>query len=357
MILRMPDYCREFTCAAEKCRDNCCCAGWEINIDEESDSFYRTIKGEFGRKLKDNITSDSPACIIPDKNGRCPFLNEKNLCEIIINLGEEHLCQICTHHPRYYSWFDGVKEGGTGLCCEESARIILSRSGKPGVWEREIENEESDYHDSELFGFMYSARERILDLLYCDDIPLGKRICMILDYGERLQLQADCENFILPEPETETETGLSEGNMKGILEFYMTLESLDENWKPLLENCIGKLGGINASKAEFAKACPQSEQYLCNITGYFIWRYFLNGVFGEEFLSAIKFSVVSMAVIGCLYVLRWLENGEFSLESCVETAKNYSKEIEYSEENVNAILDTSYENEAFSAGKLKGLIF
>ncbi len=83
MILRMPEYCRDFTCIADKCQDNCCCAGWEIDIDSETSEFYKSVSGEFGKRLSKNISYGDEACIIPDKNGKCPFLNDGNLCDII----------------------------------------------------------------------------------------------------------------------------------------------------------------------------------------------------------------------------------------------------------------------------------
>ena len=35
MKLRVPDYYDEFQCIADKCSDNCCIGGWEIDIDED----------------------------------------------------------------------------------------------------------------------------------------------------------------------------------------------------------------------------------------------------------------------------------------------------------------------------------
>ena len=31
-----PDYYDEFQCIADKCSDNCCTGGWEIDIDEDT---------------------------------------------------------------------------------------------------------------------------------------------------------------------------------------------------------------------------------------------------------------------------------------------------------------------------------
>ena len=88
MIYRNPDYCRKFRCIADKCGDNCC-IGWEIDIDEKTAEYYEKVGGEFGEKLRKNISGNS---FVLGENERCPFLNDCNLCEIFINLGEDKLC-------------------------------------------------------------------------------------------------------------------------------------------------------------------------------------------------------------------------------------------------------------------------
>lgn len=157
MILRMPDYCSEFKCIADKCRDNCC-IGWEIDIDKKSEEYYLSCDGEFGNKLRNNIQKGKPGCFILGEKERCPFLNKKNLCEIIINLGEDKLCHICSEHPRYYEWYNGVKEGGTGLCCEESARIIISRDKPFSYIESETCDDSNEEYD-EIFISVFFPQE------------------------------------------------------------------------------------------------------------------------------------------------------------------------------------------------------
>ena len=134
MIVK-PSYCGSFQCIASRCRDNCC-IGWEIDIDEETDQFYRTVKGEFGKRLEDGISREgTPHFRLKGEQERCAFLNDSNLCDIFIHLGEEHLCGICREHPRFYEWYEEIPglldwtETGLGLCCEEAARLFVSESG------------------------------------------------------------------------------------------------------------------------------------------------------------------------------------------------------------------------------------
>ena len=55
MKLRVPDYYDEFQCIADKCSDNCCIGGWEIDIDEDTYERYQQMSGETGEKLRSSI--------------------------------------------------------------------------------------------------------------------------------------------------------------------------------------------------------------------------------------------------------------------------------------------------------------
>ena len=122
MIFRRPTYYDKFKCTADKCSDSCC-IGWEIDIDSTTADYYLRVGGAFGERLRNCISSGS---FVLGENERCPFLNGRNLCDIYTTLGEEHLCQICSDHPRFYEWFGAIKEGGLGLCCEAAAQLILT---------------------------------------------------------------------------------------------------------------------------------------------------------------------------------------------------------------------------------------
>ena len=55
MKLVVPNYFKEFKCIADKCKD-CCCIGWEIDIDENTAQYYKSLKTDFGKELCQNIS-------------------------------------------------------------------------------------------------------------------------------------------------------------------------------------------------------------------------------------------------------------------------------------------------------------
>lgn len=127
MKVRVPNYFNEFKCIASECEDTCC-AGWEIVIDDETHKRYEKVEGEFGEILRSKIVKSDGENIFLLNNGNCSFLNEKKMCEIYINLGEDHLCYTCQQFPRYTEEFLDLKEVGLSLSCPEAARIILRRA-------------------------------------------------------------------------------------------------------------------------------------------------------------------------------------------------------------------------------------
>ncbi|NGU54086.1 flagellar protein FliB [Clostridium perfringens] len=127
MKVRVPNYFNEFKCIASECEDTCC-AGWEIVIDDETHKRYENVEGEFGEILRSKIVKSDGENIFLLNNGNCSFLNEKKMCEIYINIGEDYLCYTCQQFPRYTEEFLDLKEVGLSLSCPEAARIILRRA-------------------------------------------------------------------------------------------------------------------------------------------------------------------------------------------------------------------------------------
>ena len=338
MIFRYPSYCDKFRCTADKCSDNCC-IGWEIDIDSGTLAYYQGISGTFGKRLKENIAD---GCFVLGENERCPFLNSRNLCDIFTELGEEHLCRICTDHPRYFEWFGDVKEGGAGLCCEEAARLILSNDFATA--EKTVPDEDCDECDEELFSFLVSARSAIISHLQTDSFT--EAFCGMLDFAEELQYRIDNGEYSLPEFRQVTEPKTPD--IQGIIRFLAELEPIDENWKPYAERCA-------AMADEVTGEVPEHKPYMRKLAIYFIFRYFLKGTFDGEILSRVKLAAVSAWAIGYFWRCGLHEKGALTFEDMAQTAKNFSKEVEYSEENLDTLADAFYDEEIFSTERLTAL--
>lgn len=311
------------------------------------------LLGEFGKKLKQNIDTSTPKHFILNSNKNCPFLNDKKLCEIYINLGKDSLCKICAEHPRYYEWFDNVKEGGIGLCCEEACRIILSDTQPFSTYEIEIPYEKAEDYDMEIYNYIYTARKKIISYLSNTSLPFNSRIRDVLWYCYTIQQNID--SGLLDDEDIFPIKAYSQPDLQSVLEFLLTLETNSADWPIYLKGCISLYENNTEKFNQFYDSHPEILQYLQNISIYFVWRYFLKSVFDEDVLSKIKLMVVSVAVLKSLYFCTWVKKQSLTIDDCIEITKKYSEEIEYSEENLYKLADASYKLDIFSTENLISL--
>ncbi|MGN0612797.1 MAG: flagellin lysine-N-methylase [Porcipelethomonas sp.] len=348
MTLRMPSYYRDFKCRADRCSDNCC-IGWEIDIDRKAMAYYRSLDGEFGKRLSAGISESGTAHFILDGEGRCPFLNKNNLCDMVLHLGEEALCRICTEHPRYYSWYDGVKEGGVGLCCEAAAELIISQCEPFSYYETSVPFEDCGEYDKNFYTYLCKIRENILRHIQDKRIPLKNRLNDILLYARELQEKYDNFDFDIPVPE-DRKISPEPAETADILKQFTLLEALDTS------SLFEKAYELSGSWGRNMKIPAEMYNGLENAAVYFIWRHFLSSVYEDEFYSKIAFAVLSTAVMGLLQMCCFTDENCTAEEGLAKAAVYYSKEIEYSDVNLNAVFDLFYENEAFKAEKISSLM-
>ncbi|MBE7033290.1 MAG: hypothetical protein E7406_03585 [Ruminococcaceae bacterium] len=326
MLFRRPCYYDDFICKADKCSDNCC-IGWEICIDGETAQKYAAVKGDFGKRLRENIDFSQEASFIL-KGERCPFLNERNLCDIIINMGKDSLCQICRDHPRYFEWYGNVKEGGIGLSCEEAARLILTDGCYADFFESETDEYADEDFDEGAFSLLFSVRERIFDILCDCSLPLEVRFSEILsltDAAESMMKSRQVQKIMW-------DFSFSE-ELKGLVGVLEQTEAIDEKWETLLIKLEKALSeGLELSLSS------NEEKYAERLFAYFVWRYFLKSVFDGQLTEKIRFALFSVTAIFALY--RSL--GEESFEALVKSAVIYSKQMEYSDKNLDFYYDSLY---------------
>lgn len=155
-IVLQPTYMKEFRCIGGACEDSCC-VGWRVDLDKETYLTYKKIQDEelkliFDKMLnrKHNGKSDaSYGKIKMDNKGRCPFLDENNLCKIHGKLGAEYLSDTCTYYPRIVNRVDGKFERSATMSCPEIARLALLNT--EGIVFEQHEEEESEIKINSVF--------------------------------------------------------------------------------------------------------------------------------------------------------------------------------------------------------------
>ena len=303
MIEVCPEYYKDFKCIASACRHSCC-IGWEIDIDEESAERFKNVSGELGDKLRRCISDEGEPHFILAENERCPFLNENNLCEIILELGEDAICQICADHPRFRTYLSERTEIGLGLCCEEAGRLIIG-SEKPFAL---VERGEGAYTADE--DALMDIREEIFDIM-AEERPICRRMEKVLSLCGGEDISFDVREWA---------------------KFLLKLERLDENWTA----CLERLAFSEYDGTDVGPLMHSRSREFTNLFNYFIYRHFFSALDDGDIVSKVAFTVLSCRIIAALCLTH---GSRGDLETIVEYARMFSSEIEYSDENLELIFD------------------
>ena len=86
-----PDYFDDFECVpGHECPDSCCIR-WQIVVDPDTLKKYRHVQGPLGKRMAEKIDFSTGRICPHGEDNRCEFLNEDNLCDIVLELGENGL--------------------------------------------------------------------------------------------------------------------------------------------------------------------------------------------------------------------------------------------------------------------------
>ena len=288
MLHVKPDFYDNFTCIADKCRHSCC-LGWEIDIDDDSLRRFMAVEGEFGEYMRRNIELEPSPHFVLGKDERCPFLRGDGLCRMILTLGEDSICDICREHPRFYNELPGRLEAGLGLCCEEATRLLLAGTEHLAL----VTSGEDEGVEDELL----SLRDEIYDILRHDELSFSQREKRALELFGMAPLPFDAAS---------------------LKELYLSLERLDEEWSERLNSLVPAVLEPRLSSLPYLR-----------LAEYFIYRHFATAPDEYEAALRLQFAFLSTKLICALD----------SIFHDAESTRLYSSEIEYSDENVEKILD------------------
>ena len=381
MRFRVPGYYKQFTCIADRCIDNCCFGGWQIDIDKETIDYYDTVQGDFGDRLKKYV--DKEAGCFNLNNGQCPFLLENNLCEIYKELGPEHMGLVCTQFPRFTEYYGNIKETGIGMACEEAARIILNDSTPFILEETDIDEEEIwGEYDSSLGQSLFILRDKIMSMLDDTSLSLSDKLCVILDKCDYLQNLINNNNYdeirkfcsvidLIKDikanslkQDTSTSIITSNDNSKPdnrvikainmkIWWAYLDLEPLNSQWQELSSNAYDYLYENNDEVC-----CPPYDNYLLEIyltrlTKYYVYRYMLKASFDHNLTGKAQLIVSNLIILKDLFIFRkGKDSNQDDEKILMDIIHIFSRETEYSEDNISDLYDSFIFDDVFSCKSL-----
>lgn len=325
MHITKPYYYDQFHCIAALCPDSCC-QEWEVQVDPDTAACYQALKGSLGDRLREVLREEDGAFSMTLEGVRCPMWREDGLCRIHAELGEAALCKTCREYPRLTHDYESLLEYGLALSCPEAARLILNAESLP-----RIPVQEGDTDHSEDLEILLSTREKAMELLRSGTRSVGEALALLLLYGCDAQAEFDGEEAIPFDPNAALETARSlakEADVQPMLDFFLELEHLTDRWEKLLRNP--------------RRDCWRNAHLA--LARYLTDRYWLQAVSDFDLYSRVKFIVIACLLVKTL-------GGD-----SVETAQLFSKEIENSAENVDALLEAAYAHPAFTDDQLLYLL-
>ena len=270
----------EFKCKADKCKHSCC-KGWEIDIDEDSLLYYKSLDTKLGNEIRQNIHEGEDTFFKLTDDKKCPFLKDDGLCKIIEELGEDALCDICRLHPRFFVEINDYSLAGVGLSCEKASELLFEKKS--------------------------------LNFIICDSqktISFQELLKML-----EIDISQDYLNLtnIIPQY-------LDEAKIKKILDIFCITEPIDSNWKN-----------------EVLLIKRYYKEYLNNldIKKYeFIYQYILFRQLELTLNHGIK-KIIDYAVYSIIFIMLY----ERLYHDDIEAVRRWSEQIEYNEDNIEIILN------------------
>ena len=330
MILRYPTYFEAFSCIAGRCPDSCC-KEWEVLVDEDAAAAYRSMEGQLGEDLRRYLYQDEEGdTYLRITDGRCPMWRTDGLCRIQAQLGHDALCQTCREFPRLTHDYGDFVERGLELSCPETARIIFENTDSTWTEKELTRGEQPDYDRADM-EILLETRQKMRSILSDESRPVQETLALALLYGYQAQSVLDGE-----ETPWNEEAALAFGKQlakaadgREVLAFYKELEILTDTWRDRLETPMGT---------------GKWDERLRKLACYGVERYWLQAISDFDLVGRVK-----MVVLSC--VLVHLLGGNL-----VQTAQLYAKEIENSDDNVDAVLEGAYSAPALTDDKILGLL-
>lgn len=374
MKIRVPEYYKDFECIGGECIDTCC-AGWEVDVDKKSSAYYKSVEGEFGDRLRSMLV-DYPVedRFILQENARCPFLNNKNLCDIYSELGRDKLCETCTNFPRHITEFGNTREIGISLSCPVAAELIMKRTQPISFEVSETEEKINGYNDidANLYYNLCSAREIAYNICQNRNMPVNHRAVLFLDFSASLQKKLKSSNLAKVIADYKDETFIkgrlnklikkysgykrTDTSIKEWLDTYKSLEHIKKEWPVMLsdaEEYIKKgMPNIRKSVILIHKRDYEYEHLLV----YYIYRYFLRTVFDGRLFEKAQLACVALIMQELSGVVFYDKNNEFSFYDQITIMRIYSKETEHSEENLEELYTQFHKKKAFSYKSIMGIL-
>lgn len=371
MKVLKPFYYDDFKCTANECVDNCC-SNWKIEIDEKTYKKYKKLKGEWGKKINNNISRNRSNANylqygkINLKNNKCSLLSEDGLCTIHSKLGENYLCNTCKKYPREIRKYGEIYERNLSISCPEVARYII-KSKDNFYFNLEDENLSDLYKDyminrkynEKLYNILWDTRSLAMEIIQFKEIEIWKRIAffkMIIDKVQNIINEKQYDNYeevlnnfreqimnidvinsldkisVIPDVKVKfiqsalqvrANNGLNNDKFTSLIIEYNELFDKNIDFKNNVQNII-------KIEEKFNTYLKEQENIIENLLIYLIYKYLMKALHTKDLNAEVNNIILSYAMMKMLLLSRYNKNNKkLNEEDFVEVFYLFSREIEH----------------------------
>lgn len=381
--IKINDY-DTFRCIADQCSFTCC-QEWRIGVDDKTFQKWKGLKleaKERDRKNQSELTlcncvekEESGQIIKLGKDKKCPFLNEKKLCKIVLELGESYLSETCTTFPRQINTFEDRTEYSLDPGCPAVVDLLNQNSNAIQLVTDGRVIEESSAESSVL---LYLVREMIFTILKDETYLLTERMMMVfyalLELLEEKHLSEEkinaYKNRKQLQPLADAIRKMKFNTADSFFESNELFLDIVENYRKqklyvdYLEDISVLAEGLEEAYSEdeileklqvFKEELASHEQLLKN--------YLLIEVFGnclmpdmdlEDMVIAFQWITLEYSVLKQAIFLKWLAEGEkavtYEMVKCYITV--ISRVTGYDQSDIKEYLENSFESIVWEWGYL-----
>lgn len=372
MKVLKPFYYDDFKCIGGECIDNCCGNNWRIDIDEKTYKKYKKLKGEWGKKINNNISRkrSNPNCLqygkINLKNNKCSLLSEDGLCTIHGSLGEDYLCNTCRVYPREIRKYGEIYERNLSISCPEVARYIIKSKDNFSfdLEDEKLSDLDKDYivnnkYNEKLYNILWDTRSLAMEIIQFKEIEIWKRISffkMLTDKVQNIINEKQYDNYeevlnnfreqvsninvinsldkisVIPDVKVKfiqsalqvrANNGLNNDKFTSLIIEYNELFDKDIDFKSNVENII-------KIEEEFNTYLKEHKNILENLLIYLIYKYFMKSLHTKDLNAEVNNIILSYAMMKMLLLARYNKNNkELNEEDFVEVFYLFSRTVEH----------------------------
>ena len=393
MKVLKPFYYDDFKCIANDCIDSCC-IGWQISIDQNTYKKYKKVKGVFGKELNNGInrirskSSKLEYGKLKLKDKRCSMLNEDNLCNVYINLGESYLCNTCKIYPRDINKYGEIYERNLNMSCPEVARYFVRHKNNFSfnMDEQDLSDLDRQYivdksYDEKLYNFLWDSRSLAMEIIQFKEIEIWKRIIFLKMLTDRVQKLIDEENYenyekVLNAFRNEI-TNINVINsldkiklvpnvkvnfIKSVIDISANYEIRNEKYRKLIEeynklfinnnDVKESIKFILEKETEFNEYLKAEDYIFENLLSYLIYKYFMRVLYTKDLNKEINNNIIIYAMIKMLLLGRYNANeNKLNEDDFVEVFYVFSRVIEHKPEFLdrlyNGVKESGYDKIAY----------